>query len=510
MADEWDALPGPVRDELLHHQQVDRLLARLAELRLLTHYQTSLIRSRKFHQLIFGDYRVRERLGAGAMGVVFKAVHLPSRRSVAIKVLLPEQARNPRGLCRFFAERRTIAQLQHPNIVRALDVGEVATPDPDTPVLYYFVMELVDGQNLEEYVQQHGSLLPSEACHLVHQVAAALAKAHEHQLVHRDIKPANILVTPQAEAKVLDFGLVRQFGNRQTEPGAVLGAVEFMAPEQARDSASVDIRADIFGLGSTLFWCLTGQVPYPSRGSDLIWDAICRQNQPPPSVSSLRPDIPAPLDAVVSRMMALQPDDRFPTPQAVMEALAPFLPDGRQVMTTNGEVPAQSERILIVSESQELTGACRGSLKPSGFVCAESALGKKAFEIAKSIVPDVIILDTDLSDVPAENLIRSLRERPPCPGLKLIVLTDAAAERVSQLLAAGADDCLAKPIDPDQLRSRVKTALKLKEAENQMAAALATPPPPVPIPAPPPPAAKTFWQRAFPWLGKSNRPASSS
>src|SRR5262249_53054247 len=162
------------------------------ELKLLTDYQASLIRSRKLYHLILGKYRVLNRLGGGSFGVVFKAEDLDSRQLVAVKVLIPPSGQDPSAMLRFFAERKSIAQLQHPNSVRARDVGEEHTPDPDTPVLHYFVMEYVAGLDLEQQVKQHGPLPVECACAVAHQVASALAEAHRHQLVHRDINPANI------------------------------------------------------------------------------------------------------------------------------------------------------------------------------------------------------------------------------------------------------------------------------------------------------------------------------
>src|SRR5262249_45413317 len=149
-----------------------------------------------------------------------------------IKVLTLARDEPSQLLQRFYSEMRAVAQLQHPNIVSAVDAGEAPGLDPDGPVLHYFAMEYVPGQNLEEYVRHHGPLPPAKACDLIYQVAGALGEAHQKELVHRDIKPSNILVTPEGQAKLLDFGLARQFTNRLTEPGTLLGTIDYMAPEQ--------------------------------------------------------------------------------------------------------------------------------------------------------------------------------------------------------------------------------------------------------------------------------------
>jgi serine/threonine protein kinase len=262
---DWDSLPAAIRDDLTRLTEEDELLARLVEQKILTEYQASRIEAGTTFGLILGNYRVLDRLGAGGMGIVFKAEHLRLPRLVAIKVLPLSADQNPRLLQRFFGEMWAVAQLQHPNIVGAIDAGETANADPASPCLHYFVMDYVAGENLEDKVNSHGLLSATTACDLIHQVACALGEAHRHKLVHRDVKPSNILVTPEGQAKLLDFGLALQLNNRMTEPGTVLGTLDYVAPEQAIDASSVDIRADIYGLGGTLFWCLTGRTPFSSQ-----------------------------------------------------------------------------------------------------------------------------------------------------------------------------------------------------------------------------------------------------
>ena len=228
-----------------------------------------------------------------------------------------------------------IAQLRHPNIVTAIDAGKAASGDPDCTELRYFVMDYVPGQDLEEYVQTQGPLSPARACSLACQVASALAETHKFGMVHRDIKPSNILVTSEGQAKLLDFGLMRHINTRLTQPGTVLGTLDFMAPEQAQDASTVDIRADLYGLGGTLYWCLTGKLPFPPCVSPSE-TLIRRLTQPPPSPREHVPDLPADLEAVLLRLLATNPDDRYPSPQAVMQALMPFLRTDSQIITPGG------------------------------------------------------------------------------------------------------------------------------------------------------------------------------
>ncbi len=224
------ALPSMSQAELNHVVNRDRLLIRLVDFKLLTPYQADRVGTGNLHGLVLGKYRVLDRLGVGNAGVVFRGEHCETAQQVAIKVLIPTRGADTEPMLRFFAERKTVAQLSHPGIVRSLDVGEAVSDSPDDPVLYYYVMEHIPGADLEQHVRKHGPLDPGLACDVAYQVADALTKAHKHNLVHRDVKPANILLTPDRRALLLDFGLVRQFDSRQTEPGTLIGLLEWIAP----------------------------------------------------------------------------------------------------------------------------------------------------------------------------------------------------------------------------------------------------------------------------------------
>ena len=324
LAEDWENLPAPTRAAILECVDWPTQLSLLQEHGLLTEYQVERIEAGAIHGLVLGNYRVLDRLGAGGAGVVFKAEHCRMRREVAVKVLPLSSSQDQRLLLRFFTEMRAVAQLQHPNIVAAIDAGETAGNGPDAPMLHYFVMEYVPGQDLEQYVEKQGPLPVAKACDLAYQIASALAEAHKHNLVHRDIKPSNVRITPEEQAKLLDFGLARHFRHRQTEQGTVLGTLDYMAPEQAQDAASVDIRADIYALGATLFFCLTAKPPFAIEGN-LVQAVIQRLTLPAPSIRDSRPAVSVELDAVLARMMALKPEDRYATPQAVMQAMLPLL-----------------------------------------------------------------------------------------------------------------------------------------------------------------------------------------
>jgi response regulator RpfG family c-di-GMP phosphodiesterase/serine/threonine protein kinase len=482
LAEDWESLPAPARAAIRECSDFSALLSLLQEHALLTEYQADRIEAGTTHGLILGNYRVLARLGAGAMGVVFKAEHCRMRRQVAVKVLPVLAGQDQKLLLRFFTEMRAVAQLQHPNIVAAIDAGEIAGQDRDAPVLHYFVMEYVPGQNLEEHVKDQGPVPIAKACDLAYQVASALAEANKHKLVHRDIKPSNVLITPDSQAKLLDFGLARHFRHRHTEPGTLLGTLDYMAPEQAQDAGSVDIRADIYALGATLFFCLTAKPPFQTEGS-LIQAVTQRLKQPAPSIRDSRPEVPVGLDAVLARMMALKPDDRYAAPEAVMQALLPFLrpelhehsilsplePFSLQQASLMG-LPSASHghRLLIVDDRAGVREFCRCVLEAEGFQCAEAIDGEQGLELANAEPFDMVLLDIDMPKMQGPEVLRCLREHPPRPNLKVIMFSGRATpDEMAAMLVAGADGYLTKPFSSVQLGGQVKAALRLKNIQDR-------------------------------------------
>lgn len=477
---DWEAISPEIRS-LLAGLSDEELLAEFVDRQLLTTYQAGRILTGSTFGLILGNYRVLERLGAGMMGVVFKAEHLRLPRQVAIKVISVSCDEDPRVLQRFDAEIWCVAQMQHPNIVGAIDAGVAADSDSTLPRLHYFVMDYVPGENLEDRIVKHGPVSPTTACDLIYQIASALQEADKFELVHRDIKPSNILVTPEGQAKLLDFGLARHVSSRLTEPGAMLGTLDYLAPEQARDAGSVDIRADIFGLGCTLFWCLTGQTPFPSTGK-AVQDLLGRLRQSPPSVRKQCPTISAELESVLMRMMALDPNERFQTPQEVMQVLVPFLraepcPPVRKVSFRPADIvgtppeqpiPTTGHRILIVDDEPIIRSLCRHTLEWQGMECDEAPNGMLAWDALQSRKYDLVLTDNFMPELDGLGLLRRLSEAPPSPHLKVIMFSGrASAEEMAQMLSLGADDYLTKPLCISQFLSRVKAALSLKDAQDK-------------------------------------------
>jgi response regulator RpfG family c-di-GMP phosphodiesterase len=269
----------------------------------------------------------------------------------------------------------------------------------------------------------------------------------------------------------LDFGITRVIDRRLTEPGMILGSLAYVAPEQAQDSGDVDIRADIFGLGGVLFWCLTGQTPFAAHG-DSTAALGQRLHAAPPRVRTIRPEIAAELDAFVACMMAQRPEDRPAHPEAVRQALLPFLKKPRSTADVSAssanEVDRRRTPVLIVDDEAPNRELCRYVLESAGLSCAEACDGQAALDAIAKSSHDLVLLDIDMPVLTGIEVLRRLRAAPPAPHLKIIMLSGrATADEMAQMMLEGADDYLTTPFSTTQLQARVKTALRLKEAQDR-------------------------------------------
>jgi WD40 repeat protein/tRNA A-37 threonylcarbamoyl transferase component Bud32 len=278
---------------------------------------------------VLAGYEVLDVLGSGGMGIVYRARQLDRGRIVALKVMRKERLPHPEVIRRFRREAQAAARLSHPNVVMVYESDR----DGDT---HFLAMEYVPGITLQRLVEETGPLAPALACDFVRQTALGLQHAAEQALVHRDIKPANLMVVappgaalpPRPLLKILDMGVARLYQLRDlpedslttlTRDGAVIGTPDYIAPEQLEDPHGADIRADLYSLGCTFYFLLTGGVPFP--GGTLVQKLDRQRWETPPSVDQLRPQVPRPVAAVVRRLMAKHPDDRYPTPGDLAAAL---------------------------------------------------------------------------------------------------------------------------------------------------------------------------------------------
>jgi response regulator RpfG family c-di-GMP phosphodiesterase/serine/threonine protein kinase len=537
-ADEREAFLADRIDRLREYTSEERLGQALLQAGLLSPYQLDRIMAGSIHGLVLGNYRVLEELGRGGMGVVYLAEHRLMKRRVAVKVLPVDDDCPAAVRTRFFAEMRVLSELSHPNVVLAFDAGESPgdgalsgslrssaasagledsasrMPLPHSgPPLLYLVTELVEGGDLEKYVVNHGLCSVSEACRYIRQAAAGLQAAHDRHLVHRDIKPSNLLLavvsggsspltthhSPLTQVKLVDFGLARQFSSRLTDQRALLGSVEFMPPEQSHDPSSVGKEADIYSLGATLFWLLTGEGPFPYTAH--IGQALrMLQQQEPRRLRSLRPDVPAALDAVVAQMLDRNPMRRPASAVAVMNALRPFLLGGPEVLSaagpepsgrpgrpstpTNGAVDAvdtlghctfaegvaQVQRALIVAEDPRLRLEHRLMLEEAGCECSEARDVCSAVESSRRTAFDVVLLDVELSPALISDVGQRLRHGGN-PTLQVIAVARPAVVRCPLSVVGEEADpsSLTTECEPRRLAARVRQALELKACQDRTA-----------------------------------------
>jgi len=295
----------------------------------LTKYQAAAIYQGQAASLVFGEYVVLDKLGAGGMGHVFRARHRRMKRVVALKVLPLKAMRTPRAVERFYQEVHTAAQLLHPNIVTAYDANEANG-------LHYLAMEYVDGRDLGMILKQTGPMPMDKVVDYLIQAAKGLEFAHKQGIIHRDIKPANLLLDKKGRVKVLDMGLARVADSMSdadeaaaqglTQQGEVMGTIDYMAPEQMQDARSVDLRADIYSLGCSMYTLLTHKPAF--SGETLVKKMLARIEKPLPKITEIRTDLPPAIDELLHRMIDKDRDQRFATMTDLIAALEAFRASG--------------------------------------------------------------------------------------------------------------------------------------------------------------------------------------
>lgn len=284
-------------------------------------------------------YELLGRLGAGAMATVYKARQVSLDRVVAVKILPRNSSQKPEFVERFYAEGRAAARLNHPNIVAALDVGRHGD-------MHYFVMEYVEGHTVYEHLVKEGPYAEAEALAIGIQIAAALEHAHHAGLIHRDVKPKNILITRAGVAKLADMGLARALSDREaaeTEAGRAFGTPYYISPEQIRADMDIDYRADIYGLGATLYHMVTGKAPF--EGPDVA--AVLRKHLREPLVppDHINPALTSGMSEIIQLCMAKNPEKRYPTTTNLIEDLR---------AVAEGRPPAQAHKLPSLAERTAL------------------------------------------------------------------------------------------------------------------------------------------------------------
>lgn len=321
------------------------ILTQLMIAGLITEYQGRELYAGRNKGFFIGKYQVLRPLATGGMGVILHCKHIHMHHQVAIKLLPKELNDVPAAVTRFYREARAVAAVKHPNIVQAYDVGQEGP-------WHCMVMEYVDGVNLHKLVTRCGMLSEVRAAHYIAQAAAGLQCIMTNGLVHRDLKPGNLILSRDNTVKVLDLGLARFLDQRsddltrQMDERQVLGTADFISPEQALYSYDVDIRADIYSLGMTFYFLLTGRFPF--KDQTVAGKLMAHRTKRPKALRRRRPDVSSEIEAIVNKMIEKRPSARFATPLEVMIALQPWtevplpLPDNEWFMSKSGSFPTLS------------------------------------------------------------------------------------------------------------------------------------------------------------------------
>ena len=330
--------------------------------RIVTTWQSAMVQRGRADGFFLERYKILDQIGKGQMGGVYKAVHSLGQM-VALKILPASRAKDQRVLGRFQREARLLTQLDHPNVVRAFQVGESGGR-------HFIVMEYLEGETLDEVLSRRKRLPVGEAVRLIRQALDGLQHLHEKRMVHRDLKPSNLMIIPASgkgaadntwdgTIKIVDIGLGRelfdesapegQIDTQLTVEGAVVGTPDYMAPEQAKDARSSDIRADMYSLGCVLYHAVSGRTPFPD--GNIMTQLLRHATENPPPLASIVDGIPPGLQQVLDRLTAKRVEDRFATPAEASAALQRFQTPGA------GSEPAKADmtpafRQWLETESQ--------------------------------------------------------------------------------------------------------------------------------------------------------------
>jgi tRNA A-37 threonylcarbamoyl transferase component Bud32/CheY-like chemotaxis protein len=440
---------------------------------------------------VVAGYRIEERIGRGGMGLVYRAEHLNLRRRAAIKIIAPDLAEAAGFRERFNREARIAAALQHSNIVTVYDAGEADG-------LLYIAMQYIEGSDLSSVLRTQGRLRPYRALDVCRQVAAALDAAHAQGLIHRDVKPANVLIEGRT-AYLTDFGLTKRVEGTQTEltqAGDVVGTIHYVAPEQI-EGGRVDARTDIYSLGCLVYHCLSGELPF-ARDTDVAV-IYAHLSEEPPRLTSVRPDLPGGLDAVIAKALEKAPERRFQTcadlmsaARAVIDAAGPLADtatpgpvpafgDHHDIPTSTGarHVPAAGDNPSMQTSVGAVRGHVEAARRPrvllagvdrntralvhvavgDRVVVEEAPAGQSLLDTVRDGRPDLVILAWNAPGQPAREVVAALRADAVTRDAKVLLVVEHEQATSGDVAAAGADDRVTTPFSPLQLQVKLRRLL---------------------------------------------------
>jgi serine/threonine protein kinase len=460
--------------------RVDSFRRFLVNRRALTEYQALYVQRGRTDGFFIGGYKILDQVGKGHMGGVYKAVH-NFGQIVALKILPASKAKNTHILGRFQREARLLTQLDHPNVVRAFQVGESAG-------VHYIVMEYLEGETLDEVLDRRTRLPVAEAARLMCHVLDGLQHLHERRTVHRDMKPANLMLTPgvvdgnpdttwDSTLKILDIGLGRelfdedmpeaQIETQLTQEGTVLGTPDYLAPEQAKDARSADIRADIYSVGCVLYHCLAGRPPFPE--TNIMAQMVKHATEKPAPLSAFVDNLPPGFQQVLDCFLAKSTSDRFQTPAEAAAALKPFATGGSPVLGAK-MVPAYQN--WLVSESQlEMTKP----VQPAPTASPSVKPVKPGTAIAPAIPPGSATPAAKPGTAPAPALKSGTGPKPALKG----------GTGPAPALKSGSVPPVTKPAAPAPRAAKAASGPRAVPTTRQTAP---VPVVPIPLPLPEPPA----------------------
>jgi serine/threonine protein kinase len=414
---------------------------------------------------VIAGYRIEERIGRGGMGVVYRAEHLNLRRRAAVKIIAPDLAESEGFRERFTREARVAAALQHPNIVTVYDAGEVDG-------LLYLAMQYIEGEDLAGVLRRERRLRPYRAIDVCRQVASALDAAHASGLIHRDVKPANVLIEGRT-AFLTDFGLTKRLEGTHaqlTRAGDVVGTIHYVAPEQI-EGRRVSARSDVYSLGCLFYHCLAGQVPFAHETDVAV--IYAHLSEEPPRLSSLRPELPEGLDAVMAKALDKSPDRRFPScgdmisaARAVIDAAGPLSETIPPRQSPSPFATATSREVRDAAEAARRPRVLLGGLDDHTRAVARVALGSHVDVLeadagttadrAREQRPDLVILAWEGAGAAG---IAALRGDALTRDAKVLLLVDYGQGASREVASAGADERLAAPFSPLQLQVKLRRLL---------------------------------------------------
>ncbi|HIK95492.1 MAG TPA: response regulator [Planctomycetes bacterium] len=430
----------------------------------ITPWQSGRILSGNGFELTMGNYILQNLIGEGGMGTVFKALHRRMQRVVAIKTLKLQDKGSDSAIGRFKREVHAAARLNHQNIIAAYDADECELG-------HFLVMEFVDGSDLGQIVKKQGPLRTSAAIDCILQSARGLSYAHSQGVIHRDIKPANLMRDAGGVIRVADLGLAQlketatgeNLDDGLSVAGTMSGTVDYMPPEQAMDSSSVDERADIYSLGCTLFFLMTGKGMFAVGSS--ITRLMAHQSQPRPSISEIRDDVPEMLEKIYERMTAINANERF---QSMDEVVAEL----EKLAAPTSETNWADLTAFVIENSRMQSRVIQKYLNVLGIDDVHlHSTGTETLEELDRMPSDLIIATAELPDMTGVEMARRIREEIRWSHAAVILmcsseLTSDAQERLSQLAAI---EVLTKPFDVAGLQQAVENAIKAERPEPRLA-----------------------------------------